>query len=221
MYRIRYLTDSHAAPTIQTEPSKSISPDNLIPASAVSKETPTGAPKKAEESVMVDSTVAKIYAQTNRLTARQRDIIQGTFTQMEKNAIPNALSILIRLFSEYPNYKNIWPQFRAIPDSALICAPELRRHATVYMKGLRTIIDAMDDDTKLTASLKRIAKAHIKWNIHKSHLMHMVQPVVEVVRETNGGLMTDEIKTAWITLYDVIANLIDIYRVIEKAEQRK
>ncbi|KAK0390209.1 hypothetical protein QR680_019433 [Steinernema hermaphroditum] len=98
---------------------------------------------------------------------------------MEQQAIPNALNILIRLFSDYPNYKNIWPQFRAIPDSALMYAPELRRHAQVYMTGLRTIIDAMDDDAKLTASLKRIAKAHIKWNIHKSHLM--VEVVIMVL----------------------------------------
>ncbi|KAK0390208.1 hypothetical protein QR680_019433 [Steinernema hermaphroditum] len=157
---------------------------------------------------------------------RNADIAQvvdptETFTKMEQQAIPNALNILIRLFSDYPNYKNIWPQFRAIPDSALMYAPELRRHAQVYMTGLRTIIDAMDDDAKLTASLKRIAKAHIKWNIHKSHLMHMVEPVVQVVRETNGGLLTDEMKHAWITLYDVIANLIDIYRVIEQAERRR
>ncbi|KAK0398593.1 hypothetical protein QR680_002659 [Steinernema hermaphroditum] len=176
---------------------------------------------KPKRLVISIATVAKIYAQTNRLTERQREIIQETFTKMEQQAIPNALNILIRLFSDYPNYKNIWPQFRAIPDSALMCAPELRRHAQVYMTGLRTIIDAMDDDAKLTASLKRIAKAHIKWNIHKSHLMHMVEPVVQVVRETNGGLLTDEMKHAWITLYDVIANLIDIYRVIEQAERRR
>uniref|UniRef100_A0A1I7YVA0 GLOBIN domain-containing protein n=1 Tax=Steinernema glaseri TaxID=37863 RepID=A0A1I7YVA0_9BILA len=155
-----------STPTIEPTTEKPLSKEN-----GSSRPSPPCKAQEDAKTVVVESTVAKIYAQTNRLTERQRDIIQETFTNMEKQAIPNALNILIRLFSDYPNYKRIWPQFRAIPDSALMCAPELRRHAQVYMKGLRTIIDAMDDDAKLTASLKRIAKAHIKWNIHKSHLM--------------------------------------------------
>lgn len=40
-----------------------------------------------------------------------------------------------------------------------------------YMKGLRAIIDAMDDEISLAEQLKRIARAHIKWNIHKAHVM--------------------------------------------------
>lgn len=45
-----------------------------------------------------------------------------------------------------------------------------RRHASVYMAGLRSIIYSMDAKNELAAQLNRIAKAHIKWNIHRSHI---------------------------------------------------
>lgn len=75
------------------------------------------------------------------------------------------------MFSEHPEYKNIWPQFRPIPDSSLMNADALRKHAVVYMGGLKTIIDGMDDDDRLKDALKRIAQAHVKWSIYKVHLV--------------------------------------------------
>ncbi|GMR49105.1 hypothetical protein PMAYCL1PPCAC_19300, partial [Pristionchus mayeri] len=157
------------------------------------------------------------YAEMQRLTPAQREIVKATFPAMEADAIRNALQVLLLLFSEHPRYKNIWPQFRAIPDSALMSAVELRRHASVYMKGLRAIIDAMDDEISLAEQLKRIARAHIKWNIHKSHVMHMLQPVLEVISNTlKQKPLNADIADAWTTLYDVIANLIDIFREVER-----
>jgi hypothetical protein len=50
-------------------------------------------------------------------------------------------------------------------------APELRRHARVYMAGLRLIINSMNDDEKLETALRGIAQAHVKWHIHKYHLI--------------------------------------------------
>ncbi|KAF8371033.1 glb-14 [Pristionchus pacificus] len=157
------------------------------------------------------------YAEMQRLTPSQREIVKATFPAMEADAIRSALQVLLLLFSEHPRYKNIWPQFRAIPDSALMSAVELRRHASVYMKGLRAIIDAMDDEISLAEQLKRIARAHIKWNIHKAHVMHMLLPVLEVLSKAlNQRPLSPEIADAWTTLYDVIANLIDIFREVER-----
>lgn len=50
-------------------------------------------------------------------------------------------------------------------------APELRRHARIYMAGLGLIINSMNDDDKLETALRGIAQAHVKWHIHKYHLI--------------------------------------------------
>ena len=106
-------------------------------------------------------------------------------------------------------------------------ATPLIKHAAVYMGGLRLIINSLDDDEKMTRALRKIAHAHVKWNIQKSHIMvslrevscdpdrfqNMLVPLVDVIQENYRK--DPEIHEAWSTLFDVIANLIEIYRASE------
>ncbi|VDM49386.1 unnamed protein product [Toxocara canis] len=101
---------------------------------------------------------------------QQREIIRKSFKTMEEDSTRNGLSIFIRLLSEYPEYKTIWPQFRSIPDSSLISSDALKRHAIVYMGGLRQIVESMDDDQKLAEQAYAIAKSHVKWGIQQFHI---------------------------------------------------
>ncbi|EFP00288.1 CRE-GLB-14 protein [Caenorhabditis remanei] len=159
-----------------------------------------------------DPIAQKIIDETSRLSDRQRDILQKTFTTIEQDCVRNGLKIFVRLFAEYPRYKLIWPQFRAIPDSSLMNAVELRRHASVYLKGLGRIIESMRDEEELRKSMSRIALAHIKWNVQRNHVIHMIEPVLEVVKECNGYQLDEETRQAWTVLYQVIANLIEVFR---------
>ncbi|EYC43805.1 hypothetical protein Y032_0480g2236 [Ancylostoma ceylanicum] len=159
-----------------------------------------------------DETTKLTRQQVNRLADKQRSIIIETFTKMELNPVKMGLKILVKMFAEYPQYKQIWPQFRAIPDSSLMNAIELRRHASVYMCGLGAIIHSMKNENDLAVQMNRIAKAHIKWNVHRTHVIHMLEPVLEVVKECNDGKLNTETEQAWTTLYHLIADLIEIYR---------
>lgn len=76
-----------------------------------------------------------------------------------------------RLFSEYPQYKNIWPQFRDIPDSSLMFSNELRKHVNVYGKGMNQIINALHSEKELYVILRKLAKAHAKKAVFKAHVM--------------------------------------------------
>uniref|UniRef100_A0AC35EYM1 Globin family profile domain-containing protein n=1 Tax=Panagrolaimus sp. PS1159 TaxID=55785 RepID=A0AC35EYM1_9BILA len=156
-----------------------------------------------------------IHTEVSRLTQKDRKILQETFKMMEHRPIRCGLNIMINLFSEHPSYKSIWPRFKQIPDSALMNAPELTKHAAVYMRGLRTIIDNMDDNDRMVRALRKIAHAHVKWCVYKKHIIHMLVPVLEQVRAHAG--MNPEIEHAWTTLYDVIANLVDVFRASEAA----
>uniref|UniRef100_A0A0K0F0D4 GLOBIN domain-containing protein n=1 Tax=Strongyloides venezuelensis TaxID=75913 RepID=A0A0K0F0D4_STRVS len=152
----------------------------------------------------------KIKKEVSRLTKQQQIVLQRTFASIKVKAVQNGVKLLLRMFAEHPQYKDIWPQFRPYPDSSLMCAPELSRHAKTYMKGLEFIICSLIDEEKLYDSLQRIAKAHVKWNIHKKHVMHMLEQVLIMIADEIGPLSNDE-KEAWTTLYDVIANMVDIF----------
>ncbi|EPB70675.1 hypothetical protein ANCCEY_10228 [Ancylostoma ceylanicum] len=99
-----------------------------------------------------------------------------------------------------------------IPQKIFFTNLFLRRHASVYMCGLGAIIHSMKNENDLAVQMNRIAKAHIKWNVHRTHVIHMLEPVLEVVKECNDGKLNTETEQAWTTLYHLIADLIEIYR---------
>ncbi|CAI2352989.1 unnamed protein product [Caenorhabditis sp. 36 PRJEB53466] len=186
---------------------------NEVKPGKISEKSSSGsASSEKENSEPLDAIGQKIFDETSRLSDRQREIIQKTFTSVEKDCVRNGLKIFVRLFAEYPRYKLIWPQFRAIPDSSLMNAVELRRHASVYLKGLGRIIESMRNEEELAKSMSRIAQAHIKWNVQRNHVIHMIEPVLEVVKECNGYQLDEETRQSWTVLYQVIANLIEIFR---------
>lgn len=85
-----------------------------------------------------------------------------------------------RVLSENPEYKRIWPQFRSIPDSSLMSSSDLRAFAATYMKGLKSIIETMDDEAKLGETIRRIAAKHVTHNVTMHHVQVSIQNSIAV-----------------------------------------
>ncbi|KAK6026254.1 globin [Ostertagia ostertagi] len=162
--------------------------------------------------------VDALHKEIARLTLDQRSMIRFSYSFMEAEATRNGLGLFVRLFAEFPQYKTIWPQFRQIPDSALISSDKLKNHATVYMAGLKEIVDVMDDNEKLIVATRRIAASHCKWSICKFHIQHMVPGLLEVLNICMGGQITPEISRAWETLYDIIGNMIGLQKGVRRPD---
>lgn len=140
------------------------------------------------------------------------------------------------IFSEYPVYKDIWPQFRAIPDSSLMYSNELKKHVHVYSKGLTSIVNALSTQKELYSILRKLAKAHARKNVYKNHIMVSARecspghdslfmallqnmlPEFLAVLKGAGVEVSEEVKEAWTTLYDVIGNLVDPLKVDSLAQ---
>uniref|UniRef100_A0A914UKD7 Globin family profile domain-containing protein n=1 Tax=Plectus sambesii TaxID=2011161 RepID=A0A914UKD7_9BILA len=161
---------------------------------------------------------SSMLKQTSRLSPKQRAILTETFRKMEDDGKRTGVNIFVRLFAEYPNYKAIWPQFQAIPDSSLMGAQELQKHAGVYMSGLRNIIASIDDNEALAEQLKKIALTHLKWGIRTFHIQNMLPEVLATVHLCMNGI-TPEVKDAWTTLFAVIASMVEDFRL--DAEQKQ
>ncbi|KAL6738492.1 hypothetical protein Aduo_012034 [Ancylostoma duodenale] len=161
--------------------------------------------------------VDALRVQIARLTQSQRELIRTSYLSLEAESTKNGLGLFVRLFAEYPSYKAIWPQFRAIPDSSLIASDKLRNHAIVYMAGLKKIVAVLDDDEKLIEATARIASSHLKWQICKYHIENMVPGLLEVLSICMKGKMTEEVCEAWQTLYDIIGNMITIQKGARKS----
>ncbi|CAD5221153.1 unnamed protein product [Bursaphelenchus okinawaensis] len=151
----------------------------------------------------------RVKYELSRITDRHTEIFKDTYKMIGRSKGRNGTNILVRMFSDHPQYKDIWPQFRPIPDSSLMNSDVLRKHAHTYMGGLKRIIDSTDQE-KLEKELRKIASSHVKWGIYKHHVINMLPCLLAVLAQYTE--LTDEIKESWTTLFDVIANLIDIFR---------
>ncbi|KAK0394845.1 hypothetical protein QR680_000964 [Steinernema hermaphroditum] len=150
------------------------------------------------------------YAKTqcSLLTDEMKKIVRETFKQMEQESTKNGLNIFVRLFVEYPDYKEMWPQFRAIQDSALVSSDQLRQHAKIYMKGLHNVIGSLDDEAQLIKVLRKIADTHARHGVHQFHIHNMLPEVVAVLYLCLHQ-KSPEVNEAWTQLFNVIGNVID------------
>lgn len=119
------------------------------------------------------------------------------------------------MFSEHPEYKFIWPQFRQIPDSSFILSSALKQHAVVYLGGLKSIIKNINDEKKIDMIIKKIAFSHVKWDIKKSHIQNMLPEILFVLKEILINY-NKEVEDAWTSLYTIIGDLIENFKKNQK-----
>ncbi|CEF70839.1 Globin family and Globin-like domain and Globin, structural domain-containing protein [Strongyloides ratti] len=142
-------------------------------------------------------------------------IIRDSFEVYKKNGLNNTLKVFIRMFSEHPEYKFIWPQFRQIPDSSFILSSALKQHAAVYFGGLKSIIENIDDKQKMDLIIKKIAYSHVKWEIKKSHIENMIPEILFVLKEILINYNKD-VEDAWTALYTIIGDLLEEFKKGQK-----
>uniref|UniRef100_A0A914YVJ6 Globin family profile domain-containing protein n=1 Tax=Panagrolaimus superbus TaxID=310955 RepID=A0A914YVJ6_9BILA len=172
-------------------------------------------PSPIEELTAMGRPGSESHKEVSRLNLERRELITESYEQMKKGSVKNCLAVFVRMFAENPHYKNIWPQFRGIPDSSLISSDQLKNHAKVYFGGLNNIIESMNagDETEFRNMIRRMARSHAKFAVRKSHINAMLPEFIAVLKVC-GVPITEEIKDAWYTLFDVIGNLLSPIPVI-------
>uniref|UniRef100_A0AC34RQD9 Globin family profile domain-containing protein n=1 Tax=Panagrolaimus sp. JU765 TaxID=591449 RepID=A0AC34RQD9_9BILA len=149
------------------------------------------------------------HKEVQRLDAKKRKIICESYVKVKDGGWNNGLMVFIRMFAENPQFKNIWPQFRAITDSSLISSEQLRNHAKIYFGGMNSIVTDMsgEDETEFRNLMRRMARSHAKYGVNKKHIMAMLPEFLSMLR-SSGVDVTPEVEEAWSTMFDVIGNLV-------------
>ncbi|PAV76118.1 hypothetical protein WR25_14241, partial [Diploscapter pachys] len=111
-------------------------------------------------------------------------------------------------FAEYPDYKNIWPNFRGVQDSAIISSEQLRKHAIKFMHGLKEIIDNLDSDERLVETTKKICKRHVTLGVNRMHVEHMVPELLVSLKHCLGPAMCEQTELAWRALFNCISTIL-------------
>uniref|UniRef100_A0A915ISB0 Globin family profile domain-containing protein n=1 Tax=Romanomermis culicivorax TaxID=13658 RepID=A0A915ISB0_ROMCU len=147
------------------------------------------------------------------ITDGEIEILQTTFqdllsTDMKKIGMDSFLVLM----SHYPQYKQLWSQFRFIPDSSLINAPELQNFAQIYMGSLQCVITQFSDRQLIIETLERISKAHFNKKIKRYHIEHLLPCFLEIMERKNKGPLDNEVKKAWSNLFSIIASIVEQYK---------
>uniref|UniRef100_A0AC35U4R9 GLOBIN domain-containing protein n=1 Tax=Rhabditophanes sp. KR3021 TaxID=114890 RepID=A0AC35U4R9_9BILA len=145
-----------------------------------------------------------------KLTVGHRNTIKNSFAIFQKNGVPNAHNVFLRMFVEYPDYKNVWPQFKTMTEDELKSTPMLWRHATAFVYGLERVIKTMDDDEMMILMISSTAAQHKKWGLNGNHFSTMVHLITDILMEEKGE--PDEkyaIMEAWESFYDVLGTLVE------------
>ncbi|CEF60650.1 Globin family and Globin-like domain and Globin,structural domain-containing protein [Strongyloides ratti] len=145
-----------------------------------------------------------------KLTENHRKVIKSSFEIFKKNGVPNAHNIFLRMFKEYPDYKNVWSQFKNMSDEELSQTPLLWKHATTFVFGLERVIRTMDDQEMMILMIHSTANQHKSWGLKKEHFFAMVHLITDILMEEKGE--PDEkyaIMEAWESFYDVLGTLVE------------
>ncbi|XP_035470953.1 cytoglobin-1 isoform X1 [Scophthalmus maximus] len=145
-------------------------------------------------------------AQPSPLTDREKVVIQESWTKVYQNCDDTGVTILVRLFVNFPSSKQYFSQFKHIEEAEeLQRSAQLRKHARRVMDAINTLVESLDNSDKVASVLKLVGKAHA--------LRHKVEPVyfkilsgviLEVLGEAFPEVMTPEVAAAWTKLLATI-----------------
>ncbi|XP_026180815.1 cytoglobin-1-like [Mastacembelus armatus] len=140
--------------------------------------------------------------QPSPLTDKEKMMIQDSWRKVFQNCDDVGVTILVRLFVNFPSSKQYFSQFKNIeePEELERCA-QLRKHAHRIMDAINTLVESLDDSEKVASVLKVVGKAHA--------LRHKVEPVyfkilsgviLEVLGEEFPNVVTPDVAAAWTKL---------------------
>ncbi|KAM9393842.1 cytoglobin-1-like [Pholidichthys leucotaenia] len=136
------------------------------------------------------------------LTDKEREMIQDSWGKVYPNCDDVGVTILVRLFVNFPSSKQFFSQFKHIEHAGeLEQSSQLRKHARRVMNAINTLVENLDNSDKVASVLKSVGKAHA--------LRHKVEPVyfkilsgviLEVLGEEFPEVITPEVGAAWTNL---------------------
>ncbi|XP_017283585.1 cytoglobin-1-like [Kryptolebias marmoratus] len=136
------------------------------------------------------------------LTDEERVLVQDSWAQVFQNCEDVGVTILIKLFVNFPTAKQYFRQFKHIEDvRELEQSPQLRKHAQRVMNAINTLVENLDNSEKVASVLKLVGKAHaLKHNVDPVYFKILSGVILEVLGEEYPDVVTPEVGSAWTKL---------------------
>ncbi|XP_064475881.1 globin-like [Ornithodoros turicata] len=132
------------------------------------------------------------------LTGKERAAIKATWAIFQANHSEQAAVVFVDMFTEYPEYKIIFKEFRHMDAVSMASSPKLIKHATAIVYTLTTFIETMDRPDVMTDLIKKNASDHInRKGVTPLHIRNFTKLLRERVEKVAAEKMDEDARTGW------------------------
>ncbi|CAN8019051.1 unnamed protein product [Ixodes persulcatus] len=131
------------------------------------------------------------------LTSSDKSAIKDTWTMFRRETRTNALSLFVALFSRYPEYQKLFPNFADVALKDMMQCPSLTAHALTVTYALASIIESIDDENTMVELIKKNIRNHVRRSVTPEHFVNINNLLIEVMQVKLRSRMTASVIVSW------------------------
>ncbi|XP_064460426.1 globin-like [Ornithodoros turicata] len=113
--------------------------------------------------------------------------------------------IFMELFTRYPEYKLIFPEFAYMSDEELAIYPRFLAHGVAVVYQVSSFVDTLDDSALLLELMRKNARRHYyRKGVTPMHFFTLTQVIKLFLQQKLGQLMSDEAVSGWDKLFALL-----------------
>jgi nitric oxide dioxygenase len=129
------------------------------------------------------------------LSDREKELIQITFTQVASQADNAAELFYTRLFEMAPD------------TQPLFANTDMRKQGRKLMQTIAMAVGAIHHLETLIPAVEALGKRHISYGVRKEQYADVGEALIWALEQSLGDQFTAEVKTAWINIYTILADV--------------
>ncbi|XP_015109832.1 globin [Diachasma alloeum] len=131
------------------------------------------------------------------LTGREKRLVQSTWSIVSRDPVASGVAIMTLFFERYPEYQALFSAFRDTPKAELPANKKFQAHCASIITALNSVIDALNDEGLLEATLVAIGERHRRRGQTTEQFLNLKQAVMDTLRQALGTKFTEETEEAW------------------------
>ncbi|XP_053700796.1 x globin [Synchiropus splendidus] len=161
----------------------------------------------AERSPDEDDAAAE--AEAARLSERQVHIIKESWRVIRDDIAKVGIIMFVKLFETHPECKDVFFLFRDVKDlEKLRSSRELRAHGLRVMSFIEKSVARLDQPERLEVLAVELGKSHFHYNAPPKYFGYVGAEFICAVQPILREQWSDELETAWKTLFLYVIGLM-------------
>lgn len=137
------------------------------------------------------------------LTPEQKTIVQTTFGQ-----VPDADRLAFRFYERL---------FEIDASTKAMFPADMAEQRTKLMQTIAVVVNSLDNLNQIVPAIENLGKRHVAYGVTITHWDSVGTALLWALEDAFGPAFTDEVRVAWATAYQLIANTAMAAAYAEKA----